>query len=107
MGQSLGLCLLRLIPVLQLPHRGLLAAAACAWSGSAPVRGLRSLAEVSHPAGRAEGLLPSLFCSSGYMVPQKKVATLQNTATRPTQSRPIMVMATSHPHRQWLQVSEH
>ena len=38
MGQSLGLCLLRLIPVLQLPHRGLLAAA-CPQAGSVPVTG--------------------------------------------------------------------
>lgn len=42
----------------------------------------------SHPAGRAEGLPPVMFCSSGYVVPQRKVAMLQNTVTAPLRGDP-------------------
>lgn len=94
---SLGLCLLRLILVLRPPHRGLLAAACPSqilhWLGGA------ELAGNSAPAEKTTGLL-SLFCSSAYVVTQRKVGTPQNVVTHPTES----IMAPSHPHWQWLRV---
>lgn len=103
MGQSSGLCLLRLITVLRPPHRGSLAAAC---PTSAPARGVQSWEGDSRPAGRAEGLPPALFRSSGYAVPRKEGGNTSKRCHHPTQRGPVRVTATSHPYWQGLRVSE-
>lgn len=103
MGQSLGPCLLRLIPVLRPPHRGLLAAA-CTESGSALVRAGAEPSRGLTPSWEGRGAPAIVVLQLWVRGAPEEGGNTSKHGHPPHSEGTHCGHATSHPH--WLRVSE-